>query len=127
MSDATEFRSVTYRLHPGTRAKHRELVRIAGACRYVWNHFLARNRRDYATYKLRKAMFDAGLVFDKPSPLSVSFQSMGVRFTALRRETPWLQRLPYAPVRYALKYQAEAWKRAFAAGGFRRSRRRSSA
>ena len=124
MSDATEFRSVTYRLHPGTRAKHRELVRIAGACRYVWNHFLARNRRDYATYKLRKAMFDAGLVFDKPSPLSVSFQSMGVRFTALRRETPWLQRLPYAPVRYALKYQAEAWKRAFAAGGFPRFKAR---
>ena len=61
-------------------------------------------------------MFDMGLVVDKPSPPSVSFQSMGVRFTALRRETPWLQRLPYVPVRYALKYQAEAWTRAFAGG-----------
>ena len=49
---------------------------------------------------------------------------MGVRFTALRRETPWLQRLPYAPVRYALKYQAEAWKRAFAGGGFPRFKAR---
>ena len=88
------------------------------------NHFLARNRRDYATYKLRKAMFDAGLVVDKPSPPSVSFQSMGVRFTALRHETPWLQRLPYVPVRYALKYQAEAWKRAFAEGGFPRFKAR---
>ena len=124
MNDATEFRSVTYRLHPGTRARHRKLVETAGACRYVWNHFLARNRRDYATFKLRKAMFDAGLVLDKPSPPSVSFQSMGVRFTALRRETPWLQRLPYALVRYVLKYQAEAWKRAFAGGGFPRFKAR---
>ena len=124
MNDATEFRSVTYRLHPGTRARHRKLLQTAGACRYVWNHFLARNRRDYATYKLRKALFDAGLVFDKPSPPSVSFQSMGVRFTALRRETPWLQRLPYVPVRYALKYQADAWKRAFAGGGFPRFKAR---
>ena len=124
MNDTTEFRAVTYRLHPGTRARHRKLVQTAGACRYVWNHFLACNRRDYATYKLRKAMFDAGLAFDKPSPPSVSFQSMGVRFTALRRETPWLQRLPYAPVRYVLKYQAEAWKRAFAGGGFPRFKAR---
>ena len=69
-------------------------------------------------------MFDAGLVLDKPSPPSVSFQSMGVRFTALRREPPWLQRLPYAPVRYVLKYQAEAWKRAFAGGGFPRFKAR---
>ena len=124
MSDATEFRAVTYRLHPGTRARHRKLVQIAGACRYVWNHFLACNRRDYAAYKLRMAMFDMGLVVDKPSPPSLSFQSMGVRFTALRRETPWLQRLPYAPVRYALKYQAEAWTRAFAGGGFPRFKAR---
>ena len=124
MNDATEFRSVTYRLHPGTRARHRKLLQTAGACRYVWNHFLACNRRDYATYKLRKAMFDMGLVIDKPSPPSLSFQSMSVRFTALRRETPWLQRLPYVPVRYALKYQAEAWTRAFACGGFPRFKAR---
>ena len=124
MTDATEFRAITYRLHPGTRARHRKLVEIAGACRYVWNHFLACNRRDYAAYKLRKAMFDMGLVVDKPSPPSLSFQSMGVRFTALRRQTLWLQRLPYAPVRYALKYQAEAWTRAFAGGGFPRFKAR---
>ena len=49
---------------------------------------------------------------------------MGVRFTALRRETPWLKQLPYAPVRYVLKYQAEAWKRAFASGGFPRFKAR---
>ena len=124
MSDSTEFRAVTYRLHPGTRARHRKLVQTAGACRYVWNHFLACNGRDYATYKLRKLMFDSGLVLDKPSPPLVSFQSMGLRFTVLRRETPWLQRLPYVPVRYALKYQAEAWTRAFAGGGFPRFKAR---
>lgn len=99
MSDATEFRAVTYRLHPETRVRHVKLAQIAGACRYVWNHFLACNRRDCAAYKLRKLMFDTGLVMEKPAPPSVSYQSMGVRFTALRRGTQWLQLLPYAPVR----------------------------
>ena len=34
-------------------------------------------------------------------------------FTDLRRATPWLAELPFAPVRHVLKYQADAWKRFF--------------
>ena len=48
----------------------------------------------------------------------MSFQSLGVEFTKLRRETPWLGELPFSPVRYTLKHQADAWKRAFKHGGF---------
>ena len=31
----------------------------------------------------------------------------------LRRVTPWLQTMPFAPVRYTLKHQADAWQRCF--------------
>ncbi len=115
MSDSTEFRAVRFRLHPGSRDKHLMLARTAGACRYVWNHFLARNKREYALHRKYPN--------SRRKP-SLTFQSLGVEFTKLRRETPWLQALPYAPVRYALKYQADAWKRAFAHGGFPRFKAR---
>ena len=52
---------------------------------------------------------------EKPS---VSFFSLGKWFTELRRDTPWLQELPYHPVRHVLKYQADAWAACFKGGGF---------
>lgn len=67
--------------------------------------------------------YEEHVVTGCPKP-SVSFESLGVEFTKLRRETPWLQVLPYAPVRYALKYQAEAWARKFKDGGFPKFRAR---
>ena len=116
MSDSTTCRAVTFRLHPGSRARHVEIARTAGACRHVWNHFLAKNRREYALWK---ASHDFGGPechgLERPP---VTYQSLGVQFTQLRKATPWLAELPYLPVRYALKYQADAWKRAFERGGF---------
>jgi len=101
------FRGVTYRLYPGTRAKHEQLSRITGACRYVWNHFLAENKRKY---RLSQNVFVRGLPqYPKPS---TSYQSLFVQFTELRNRTPWLQQLPFEAVRYTLKYQADAWKAA---------------
>ena len=55
---------------------------------------------------------------------SVSYFSLSNEFTKLRSETPWLQELPSKPVRYTLKYQADAWKRAFKHGGFPRFKAR---
>ena len=107
MADCTEYRSLVFRLHPGSQAKHDLLTQTAGACRWVWNALLEETRRAYEEH----------VVTGCPGP-SVSFQSLGVEFTKLHRETPWLQALPYVPVRYALKYQADAWARAFKGGGF---------
>ena len=45
-----------------------------------------------------------------PSP---TWFTLGKGFTELRDATPWLEEMPFAPVRYVLKYQAEAWKRFF--------------
>ena len=117
-SNATEFRAVRFALHPGTRRKGRLIAQTAGATRFVWNHCLARNQREYAAYKVRQPMYEHGLLIEPPVKPPVSFFSLGKQFTEMRRETPWLQQLPFDPVRYALKYQADAWKRAFAGDGF---------
>ena len=56
-------------------------------------------------------MFDIGFIEDQPAQPSVSVQSMGERISTVQRETP----SPRTP-RYALKHQADAWKRAFSGG-----------
>ena len=42
-----------------------------------------------------------------------TFFTLGKAFTQLRTVTPWLAEMPFAPVRHALKYRAEAWQRFF--------------
>ena len=49
-------------------------------------------------------------------PPSVSFFSLGKRFTALRRNIDWLPEYSFHVVRYTLKYQADAWKAFFKEG-----------
>ena len=93
----TVYRSVTYRLLPGSAENANYLAQVAGACRYVWNQVLA-------------DVLDEVEAGEKPS---VSTYSLNLRFTKLRRSTDWLQELPCHPVRYTLKYQADAWKEFF--------------
>ncbi|MXW54529.1 MAG: transposase [Gammaproteobacteria bacterium] len=103
-----EVRNVTYRLLPCTKAKAHALSRLAGACRFVWNATLDEQDR-----LLEIARREGG---EKPS---TSFFSLGTRFKSLRDQTPWLRELPYAPVRYALKHQSDAWRRFFDGKGGR--------
>ncbi len=44
MSDCTTYRNITYRLIPGSQSKASKLSGQAGACRFVWNHFLGENQ-----------------------------------------------------------------------------------
>ena len=78
-------------------------AQIAGACRYQWNHVLADCERRYRLWKAYR-------IGPKPS---VSFFTLDQRLTALRNDPDyaWLKALPYAAVRYTLKYLAEAYKR----------------
>ena len=127
-SNATEFRAVRFALHPGNRRKGKLIAQTAGATRSVWNHFLARNQREYERHLNWAPYYEAGLVVGEPPPKPpVSFFSLGKQFTELRRETPWLRKLPFAPVRYALKYQDDAWKRKFKGGGFPKFKARMGA
>ena len=105
------YRNIRYRLYPKTRAKADKLNRCLGATRYVWNHFLAENRAMMEAHRLDSS---------NPRP-PISFFSLGREFTALRRQTDWLLELPANPIKYTLKYQADAWRQCFVSGkGFPR-------
>ena len=96
-------RSSVYRLHPGTLRRAQLLSGIAGANRYVWNWAIGQNRDAMKTYEEGKG--------EKPSP---TFFTLGLAFTKLRESEghEWLKELPYAEVRYALKWYADAMKEA---------------
>lgn len=104
----TEHRQIVYRLHPSSRERARQLASVAGACRFVWNEMLDQQEQLYAIARMCGS-----------KPPSPSFFTLGKAFTQLRRVTPWLQEMPYAPVRYTLKHQAHAWQRYFKGQGGR--------
>ena len=96
-----EICSVEFVVLPVSRVKAKKMFRISGACRYVWNHFREKNLGDYQKFKNGKG-----------SRPDVSYFNLGVEFTKLRHETDWLQKLPAHPLRYTLKYFADALKQA---------------
>ncbi len=73
---------------------------LLGACRCVWNRMLAQQMEMYDLARMEGA-----------KPRVPAFFTLGKALTRLRSATPWLETMPYAPVRYTLKYQADAWKR----------------
>ena len=104
-------------LRPGSATKAAKIAQTAGAARWVWNRVLADTQEQYRVHCDTERFCEdtlIGMLFERPAKPSLSFFSLGKRFTALRAQTPWLQDLPFAPVRHILKYQADAWKRAFA-------------
>ncbi len=100
---AKEIRTVEFVVLPTSKAKATKMFQIAGACRYVWNHFREKNLADYQAFKNGKA--------ERPQ---TSYFSFGVEFTKLRRETDWMQELPANPIKHTLKYFADALKEAMA-------------
>ena len=100
--DGVEHRQIVYRVLFDRPATARRLAAIAGACRFVWNEMLDQQAQLYDIARMCGA-----------KPPSPTFFTLGKAFTQLRRVTPWLQAMPYAPVRYTLKYQADAWQRFF--------------
>ena len=101
MTMSKEIRSVEFVVLPTSRAKARKMFRIAGACRFVWNHFREKNLSSYQKFRDGKG--------NRPS---ASYFSLGVEFTKLRHETAWLRELPANPVKYTLKHFADALKQA---------------
>ena len=98
-AQSKEYRGIEYRLLPGSRSRAGKLAGIAGACRFVWNVMLAQLNEEYKDK-------------EKKNP-SISFFSLGKRFTALRRRVHWLPKYSFSVVRYTLKYQADAWQAFF--------------
>ncbi len=107
MSDCTAYRNITCRLIPGSESKARKLAGQAGACRFVWNHFLGENRKQMELWQRYPELAA------KPK---TSFFSLGVQFTKLRKEIDWLDEYSCAITRHALKYQSDAWQACFQSG-----------
>ena len=110
-------RNIAYRFVPGSASKAAQVAQTAGAARWVWNRVLADTQAEYRLHCDTERFCEdtlIGMLYERPSKPSLTFFSLGKRFKALRAQTPWLQNLPFAAVRYTLKRQADAWKRAFA-------------
>ncbi|MCY3659713.1 MAG: transposase [Caldilineaceae bacterium] len=130
-SKTTEVRIEQYRVRFDRRAQAALCAQIAGACRLVWNILLADCERRYRLARAYGQWTDFPPE-DRPD-LSTSFFTLGKRFTDLRSrpdaawvraflgspwgrryrdmDLSWLRDLPYAPVRYTLKYLADAYTR----------------
>ncbi len=108
----TAIRSVRLRLLPESKAVAYHLAGQAGACRFVWNHTLARIEREYTAYKGGR----------REKPPGTTFFSLGTEFTQMRKDPryAWLQAYSYVEVRYSLKYLAEAFQRFFTGEGYPR-------
>ena len=98
-------RAVRYRVLPGTLAKARQLNRLAGACRYVWNWSLDRQQAGWLGWRFSST--------ERPPP--PTFFTLGKAFAGLRNSSghEWLKALPFSAVRYTLKHQADAWQAFF--------------
>ena len=80
-------RTLRYRMHPNTQAKARRLHALAGACRFVWNHFIGVLRDEYVAY----------------GTCDPRWYALGPRFTNLRKSEKWLQDYSANIVKLSLK------------------------
>ncbi len=99
-------RGITLRVRPGSRVKHNKLMRIAGACRKVWNEGLEICERQWQDYRAGEA--------DKPS---VTFFSLCKVYVQVKQKLPWLGELSSHTVRYTMKHWSEAYQRFFGGAG----------
>ncbi len=103
-------RNIAFKLHPNSKHVARELWKITGANRFIWDYFLAKNKREWTAYKkLRDNPWVPRKYAESRKPPS-SFKTFCEQFTPLRKEIPELEKLPCAEVRYVLKYLADALK-----------------
>ena len=93
-----QHRTIRYRLHPQTKAKARKLAGMAGACRFVWNHFVGKLKAEYICY----------------GKSNYQFFTLGKQFSLLRQYMyPWLQEYSMAIVRLSLKPIETSYKEFF--------------
>ncbi|MDE0647786.1 MAG: transposase, partial [Cyanobacteria bacterium MAG IRC4_bin_6] len=104
------YRQVRYRLLPGTTSKARQLFGLAGAGRFIWNHFLAKHQAAYQLHKKNP---------EQQTAPSVSFFPLAKEFPELRNsgELPWLQGYSFKIVRAALQSLSLAFQGVFRGKG----------
>ena len=99
-----DYRTIRYRLHPNTQGKAKSLLVLSGACRHIWNHFVAKLRDDYEFY----------------GECDFSWYSNNALLTVLRNgQKDWLQDYSAAIVRQTLKPIEVAYQQFFKGTGGR--------
>ncbi len=88
-------KTIRYRLHPQTKTKANKLFALAGARRFIWNHFVEKLQEDYKSY----------------SKCNPSYYTLGLQFTRLRDQLPWLQTYSANIVKYSLKPLETCYKK----------------
>ena len=83
------------RLVPGWRGRAPRLGAFVGACRFVWNEVLDQQEQ----------LYDAARMWGGRAP-SPTFPTLANGITELHGSVPWLQTMPFMPVRYTLRYPA---------------------
>ena len=96
MEEYTTYRNITYRLYPGDIGTAERLLGIWDACRFAWNEVKEAREIQYA--------HACGREIESPT-----FFTFGRAFKILWDSNDWLREHSYSIVRYALKYQADAW------------------
>ncbi len=94
-------RTIRYRLHPQTPAKAHKLHELAGACRYVWNHFVGVLQDEYKAY----------------GRCDPRWFVLNYRFANLRKQVPWLKDYASNIVRLSLKPIETAYKQFYKGEG----------
>lgn len=93
-----EHRTIRYRLHPGDLKKNQQLQGTAGACRFVWNHFVGKLRDDYTN----------------TGSCDFRFPALSKEFTLLRKDKEkWLKTYASYIVRDSLKPIETSYKEFF--------------
>ncbi len=97
------YRGITYRILPNEEQEH-QLHGMCGACRFVWNFFLARNQKEYAESQANGT----------PAP-STRYFDLCSEFTQLRNDPAyaWLKEYSFACVRHTLKQLSQAFENCF--------------
>ncbi len=104
-STPTVYRAIRFRLLPGTKARARYLSGLAGANRFVWNHWVARFRE----HRRRLAIWHHYRIGPKPKFNHNCFHTFK-EFTQLQCEPEyaWLKKYSVRETRYSLKYLQDA-------------------
>ena len=111
------YRQVRHRLLPGSASKARQLFGLAGAGRFIWNHFLAKHQAACQLHKENP---------EQQTKPSVSFLSLAKEFTELRNggDLPWLRGYSFKVVRAALQSLSLAFQGFFRGKGHPRFKAR---
>ncbi len=119
-------RTTRYRLHAGSEAKYRQLYQLAGACRFVWNHYVALLRDEYAAYGELRRFY----LTDKDGnslrtgngklrySLSCDYFQLRMNFALIRRHHyTWLNEYSSSIVKHSLKPIETTYKNFFKGNG----------